>query len=172
VVKNKGTIFRCISKDSKVKGQEVTKDICDHCPVRKFRKQGPPCQQPKAPAPSPIPNKNAADEIKEIVHGTPLEEMPIEGLDLSTPPSSPEYPAVSMQLWLYKDALVRWKKAGYPVRSDAEVAKIHETKCKPCSWYDPKKKRCKGCGCRVSVGSVAVFNKIKMATEHCPKELW
>ena len=170
--KEKRETLRCISKKSPANGQEVTEDICLRCPVREFMRK-PPCKTlADEPAPTPEMDKHAAQEIQEIVQGTPLEELEVEGLDLSTPTDSPEYPAVSMQLWLYKEALMRWKKAGFPVRSDQEVQTIHETKCKPCSWYDAEKKRCKGCGCKVSAGSVAVFNKIKMATEHCPKEEW
>lgn len=170
----KVTIHRCINKESAVNGQEVTEDLCSRCPVRKFKKPKPPCQQKrpveKVQTPTPQHDKKAIEDIKGIVEGTVLEDM--EGFDLEVDESSPEYPALSMQLWSYKEALVRWKKAGYPVRSDAEVKRILETHCKPCSWYDKDKKRCKGCGCRVSTGSIAVFNKIKMATEHCPKEEW
>ena len=31
---------------------------------------------------------------------------------------------------------------------------------------------CRGCGCRVAAYGMAVFNKIKMATQHCPREKW
>lgn len=170
------TILRCISKESVVNGQEVTENLCAQCPVRKFQREKAPCEQPNPEhqqvlPPTPIQDKKASEEVKEIVAGTVLEDM--EGFDLSEADEmSPDYPALSMQLWSYKEALVRWKKAGYPVRTDEEVKEIHEKKCVPCSWYDKDKKRCKGCGCRVSAGSVAVLNKIKMATEHCPREEW
>jgi hypothetical protein len=87
-----------------------------------------------------------------------------------------DYPDFSVQLWTYKEALIRWNKAGRPKRTQEEVEEIYTTHCnppgKPCEWYDPEQSRCKGCGCKVTVGSVAVFNKIKMATEQCPKGKW
>lgn len=170
----KVTTFRCINKESPANGQEVTENICENCLVRKFQRPKPGCQQKEIakPSPSPAQNKKVGDEVKELVHGTPLEDLPLEGVDMNVSEDDPQYPAFSMQLWLYKDALSKWKKAGYPVRTDAQVKEIHENKCKPCNWYDSEKKRCKGCGCKVTIGSVAVFNKIKMATEHCPKGEW
>jgi len=70
------------------------------------------------------------------------------------------------------EAVMRWNSAGRPTRTDEEVGRILETICKPCSWYDPEKKRCRGCGCTVSTSSIAVANKLKMATEKCPRGLW
>jgi hypothetical protein len=111
-------------------------------------------------------------EIVEMLKGTPLNG--VEGLKEmgDVDPGSPEYPAMSLQLWAYKEAIIKWQKAGRPTRTNEEVQKIHDTHCVGCSWYDPDKKRCKGCGCRVTTGSVAVLNKIKMKTEHCPKGEW
>jgi hypothetical protein len=78
-----------------------------------------------------------------------------------------------MQLWFYKEAIIRWNKAGRPKRSDEEVKELLEGHCKAgCSWFDPEKGRCKGCGCAVSEGSLAIFNKLRMGTEHCPQEKW
>jgi hypothetical protein len=86
--------------------------------------------------------------------------------------SPPKYPPLSMQAWLYKEALIRWNKAGRPKRTQEEVAGILETHCKKCDWYDPEQLRCRGCGCKVTDSAFAILNKIKMATEHCPKEKW
>jgi hypothetical protein len=84
-----------------------------------------------------------------------------------------KYPALSMQIWTYKEALIKWNKAGRPTRTQEEVEHIHSTYCASgCEWYDEDAQRCKGCGCAVTVGSLAVFNKIKMGTEHCPKDKW
>jgi hypothetical protein len=86
---------------------------------------------------------------------------------------TPQYPALSMQLWTYKEALIKWNKAGRPKRTQEEVEYIHSTFCASgCEWYDKDAQRCKGCGCAVTIGSLAVFNKIKMGTEHCPKDKW
>jgi hypothetical protein len=85
----------------------------------------------------------------------------------------PHYPPISLQLWSYKEALIKWNKAGRPTRTQEEVEKIHEEFCDvPCEWYDTDQKRCRGCGCKVTVGSIAILNKLKMATEHCPKDKW
>jgi len=167
------TSFQCVNRNSPAFAQTVNEDICAGCPFIKEPTEPPPCQD-KPPAPPPLPpseQKPVDVEVKELIKGTVLEDMPIDGLEKADK-DSPEYPAISMQLWLYKEALGRWKKAGYPVRTDEEVREIHATKCKNCSWFDAEKSRCKGCGCKVSVGSVAIFNKIKMATEHCPKGEW
>ena len=83
-----------------------------------------------------------------------------------------EYPPLMYQLASYKDALVKWNKAGKPVRSKEEIERIHSEYCTNFDWYDSKQKTCRGCGCKVTLGGMAVFNKIKMATEHCPKEYW
>lgn len=88
----------------------------------------------------------------------------------TSPP--PEYPAVSAQAWLYKEALSRWVKAGRPTRTQAEVDSIIENHCTQCDWYDKEKKRCRGCGCKVTNSSIAIVNKVKMGTESCPKGLW
>jgi len=74
----------------------------------------------------------------------------------------------------YTKALLRWARAGFPVRSDDEVRRIYETICKPC----PKHRvvdgvaQCAECGCRLSAKGLAVSNKIKMATETCPAGKW
>ena len=83
-----------------------------------------------------------------------------------------QFPKATIQLWEYKEALMRWQKAGRPTRSKEEVDRIHIEHCSKCDWYDKEVKRCRGCGCRVTTGALAIFNKIKMATEHCPKDLW
>ncbi len=72
----------------------------------------------------------------------------------------------------YTEALARWTAAGQPVRPDKKVERIFSQCCKTCNWYDPKRQICRGCGCRVADSGYAVRNKIKMATENCPRELW
>ena len=61
---------------------------------------------------------------------------------------------------------------GMPTRSDAEVAAIFATHCQPCEHYDPAAQTCAVCGCRVRQSGAALLNKIKMATERCPKGRW
>jgi hypothetical protein len=70
----------------------------------------------------------------------------------------------------YAQALARWTLAGFPVRDPAEVERIERELCRPCAHYVAG--RCAECGCRVNQSSLAVANKIAMATERCPKERW
>jgi len=113
------------------------------------------------------------EEVKKMISEAGLDIMDLDENPLiEKGPLPPEYPPLSVQLWTYKEALIKWNKAGRPTRSQEEVEEIHKTHCMPCEWYDKEKKRCRGCGCTVSVGSIAVLNKIKMGTEHCPKEKW
>jgi hypothetical protein len=138
--------------------------LCTHRVEHVDRK----CKKPNMePAPEMV--KEAA-EIMQMIKESPLGESDIA--EVQSPGGVPDYPALSLQLWLYKEALTRWIGEGRPVRSDEEVEAIHTKFCKPCEWYDAEKKRCRGCGCKVSTSTFAVINKIKMATEHCPKGLW
>ena len=67
-------------------------------------------------------------------------------------------------------AINRWRKAGKPIRTDAEVANLVAI-CKRCKHYSTKG-RCRACGCAVTKGAWAVMNKARMATEDCPKGEW
>jgi len=71
----------------------------------------------------------------------------------------------------YAKALMRWIAAGRPVRTDDEVAEI-VAMCEACKHYKAKQKRCSVCGCRVSTGKLAVFNKCRLLTEFCPWGKW
>ncbi len=83
-----------------------------------------------------------------------------------------EYPALATELTNYVSAVKGWVAAGRPVRTEEEVATIHTQYCAQCDWYDSKQQRCKGCGCKTSADGAALLNKIKMSTQHCPKQLW
>jgi hypothetical protein len=118
------------------------------------------------------------EELRQMLREGGMDESDLDHdpLEDEIGPLPSDYPPLSMQLWTYKEALIRWNKAGRPTRTQEEVEAIHNTHCNPpdgrCEWYDPKQKRCRGCGCKVTVSSIALVNKIKMATEHCPKEKW
>jgi hypothetical protein len=112
------------------------------------------------------------EEVQEMVEDAGLD---MSEFDQSTPAAKEKatgYPPLSMQAWFYKEALIRWNKAGRPKRSDEEVKELLDNHCKTCSWFDVKKSRCKGCGCAVSEGSIAIFNKLRMGSERCPQGKW
>lgn len=88
------------------------------------------------------------------------------------PEDVPDIPGLTTQVQNYWKAVKKWIAAGRPVRSNGEVEDIHRTYCSECEWYDKKSKRCKGCGCKVRAEGTAMLNKIKMATEHCPRNFW
>ena len=123
-------------------GVNVSEAICNTCPL-KVVKHVKPCIKPFNTYPL------------NINHST----------------KRPNYPPLTVQLVTWKTAIEKWRKAGRPKRSDAQVKTILEI-CKTCSWYDPDKRRCKGCGCAVTNGGIAVLNKIRMASESCPQDKW
>ena len=96
-------------------------------------------------------------------------------LDQSAPAGEappPETPSLVRRTVSYAEALIEWTAAGRPERSDKDVEQIFHRFCKPCRWFDRRRKICRGCGCRVADTGFAITNKIKMATEHCPRNLW
>lgn len=71
----------------------------------------------------------------------------------------------------WAEALASWTAAGFPTRSQDEVRRILQQHCnEACESFIEG--RCKRCGCRVNGSRLAVANKIKMATEHCPAGKW
>lgn len=155
--------FRCINNECEANGQRVTGEACALCPVRSQRHV--PCRNLTA---TPAQMTQAETELMAAVSaetGETIEATP----DGSAPPN---YPPMSLQVWLYKEALLKWNRAGRPVRSAEEVESILTNHCSQCDWYDAEAKRCKGCGCKVTTSSVAILNKLKMKTEECPKGLW
>ena len=88
------------------------------------------------------------------------------------PPEPPEPPGLVRRAISYTEALARWTAASRPERPDKEVERIFHHHCKTCKWHDAERQICRGCGCRVADSGYAVLNKIKMATERCPRDLW
>jgi len=80
-------------------------------------------------------------------------------------------PSVTAQLSSYAAAVSRWLGAGRPVRTDEQVAGLlaicHDNRCG--KYRDGQ---CIACGCRVNSSGWALANKLRMATESCPKGLW
>jgi hypothetical protein len=169
--RNSGEVkLRCINRDCDAFGHNVDEEACKICPVRAYTTK-PPCKQKREPCDDCQPIK---DEVlaKALHQNSPIVEIKPE--DTPDGKGVKDYPPMSLQLWTYKEALVRWQKAGRPTRTDEEVDQILKEHCteKQCDWYDPEKKRCRGCGCRVTDSGYAIVNKVRMATEHCPKERW
>ncbi len=88
----------------------------------------------------------------------------------TTPP--PETPGLVRRTLSYAEALIAWTAAGRPERSDKEVEQIFHQYLQALPMVRPRRQICRGCGCRVADTGFAVTNKIKMATEHCPRNLW
>jgi hypothetical protein len=168
VIKKDQTIYRCMHRQCDAHGHTITDEACAVCPLRAYKHVKPCGKHVFRPAENLEAQASEVELLKAISQES--DDVVIEATPDGSPP--PNYPAMSTQMWLYKEALLRWNRAGRPVRSAEEVDNILATHCMKCDWYDTEAKRCKGCGCKVTTSSVAVFNKIKMATEHCPKELW
>lgn len=169
------TLFRCLNKQCGEHGQIIDEGICSRCPVRVV-KHTRPCRNAnhKQPEPRPVTNQEMLDvsdaEVMQMIEEAGLDAKDFDKAQwIGDGELPPNYPPISMQLWTYKEALIRWNKAGRPTRTQEEVEHIHKTCCEPCEWYDKEQQRCKGCGCKVTVGAIAVFNKLKMATEVCPR---
>ncbi len=100
-------------------------------------------------------------------------------------PNSPDLTEARERLGISVDdmkhwaqALARWTRAGFPVRSQSDIERCMRI-CVKCKDFLPDKPlctdacqlktggRCRRCGCRVSKSSFAVANKIRMATEEC-----
>jgi len=89
-----------------------------------------------------------------------------------TPKATERIPSISRRIVTYAEAVIEWTAAGRPERSEEEVERIFKEKCCPCKSFDPDKNVCRRCGCRVAADGFALRNKIKMATQHCPKGYW
>lgn len=77
-------------------------------------------------------------------------------------------PGMLAKAWNYSEAVTRWKLAGSPTRSQAEIDAIL-TICKACPFYtETDRPRCRKCGCSVNNQPNGITNKIAMATESCP----
>lgn len=67
----------------------------------------------------------------------------------------------------YIQAINRWTAAGKPTRTDEQVESIFKS-CQGCEHFNEARSKCQLCGCYLNIGKNARFNKIRMATEHCP----
>ena len=152
--------FRCLNTQCPRYRATVSDEECAICMHKKIERPIPECKKKRDLTKDIIPKKERKSLVKEI------KDLEKGELELK------EYPKFGMQLANYKMALTIWNQQGRPTRSKEEVEEIYSKHCSKCDWFDAKQKRCRGCGCKVTTGGLAVFNKIKMATEHCPKDLW
>ena len=81
-------------------------------------------------------------------------------------------PSIPRRIISYAEAVVEWTAAGRPERSEEEVKQIFQQFCEPCKSFAPDRNVCQQCGCRVASDGFAIVNKIKMATQHCPRDFW
>jgi hypothetical protein len=72
--------------------------------------------------------------------------------------------------WL--EAVKKWTLAGFPTRSLEEIEDIYNNKCIVCDNILKLTGSCRLCGCKVSKLRIALLNKIRMGTEHCPIKKW
>lgn len=80
-------------------------------------------------------------------------------------------PSVTAQLSSYAAAVSRWLAAGRPVRTDEQVGELLAI-CQDNKCGKYRDGQCLACGCRVNSSGWALTNKLRMATESCPKGLW
>jgi len=66
-------------------------------------------------------------------------------------------------------ALLKWRAAGYPTRTQEEVDRIVAI-CVKCKHYT--KGRCRKCGCCVSHSKIPIVNKARLFTEACMENKW
>ena len=69
----------------------------------------------------------------------------------------------------YAKAVAKHVTTGMERRTDSEVNTLL-TICESCEHYAGGK--CRVCGCRCNRGKIAYLNKLRMASEHCPKGKW
>jgi len=152
-------VYRCVNRTCPSFISLVDEEHCSQCSFKKERHSKEPCcPKPEFKRTEPLPE----GEAERIIKSDPEE--------ITEKEATREMPGLPVQMYHYQMALRKWQAAGRPVRPQEEVTRLHDEHCVKCDWFENG--RCKGCGCKVSMGSIAIFNKLKMATEHCPKELW
>lgn len=150
---------------------QLTADNNYTCPVCGYRwtLNGPPPSRLCRPLPVVVPSESKPEPAK-----------PSRPARIRLSQQEVEQAAQSLGITLshlrnYRRAIVRWVRAGRPTRGDDECATIFNSLCLPCEMviYDTVLGyRCRRCGCCVGTGGMAITNKVKMATEHCPLHKW
>lgn len=172
----KGTdvVHRCVHRDAETYREVVEPAVCDACPLKvllgatKGRKTAEALSLPIVD-----PSQYPSCELRANGHCmvTKIAVTPETCQQCSK--ESAEHEATLVEKFHnYKTAIRKWIAAGRPTRSDERVAEIHDTFCVNCDKYDPVKRACKHCGCRVNKGAMPLTNKLKMGTEVCPYGLF
>jgi len=134
--------------------------------LRQFNMQHPPCLI------SIGSNKYQCSRKKWVITVAP-EHLPIHCSCRNNPPdlrpAAEKLGISTADIKHYAHALACWVAAGMPTRKQTEVEQL-EVICQKCEHY--RKGRCAKCGCCVNKSRVAVHNKIKMGSEHCPIGKW
>lgn len=150
VVRKKGVeqreIIRCADSTQPCFTKEVTEEQCNQCPRH----------------------------IEAVELAARLEASQCRAGESKRTRSAPvpKTPSLLRRSMTYAEAVTGWIASGRPERTDEETKRIFAEHCNKCAWYDRDKKICRGCGCKVTNVGHAIVNKIKMATQHCPRELW
>lgn len=87
----------------------------------------------------------------------------------SCPGSPRKFPPLLKQVKNYAKAMTKHIATGMETRTDEDVIQLLEI-CEACENY--KDGRCAVCGCRLSSGSNAFTNKLRMKSQACPKGKW
>jgi len=83
----------------------------------------------------------------------------------------PTMPNLAERAGHYVQALLKWRAAGYLVRTDEEVAAIVAV-CEACPKWNSGKQSCGICGCGVNSSPSAWKSKARMGSEVCPIGKW
>lgn len=181
---------RCIHPEAETKGEVVSENVCEACPLANIVKikscrdrQPPPVV--KAPKSQAYPIQLPVLEDPEYPQ-CPYRYKSKEGqmcsvTNLGVDPQichrchettlveeKKNNAKMGTKVMNYFGAIRRWVASGRPKRSPEEIAELFEKHCKGCDMYDEKKHACKSCGCNVSNDGDPLENKLAMATEHCP----
>jgi hypothetical protein len=155
--------LRCMNSMAQQHGQLVVLSTCEGCPVRVARSL-PVVQSEQLPQ-----CEWRFNNVRCTVTGLNVDANICNRCSKETARQEATMPDMARNMY---GAVRRWVASMMPVRSQEEVEAILNEHCLQCEVYDPEKKACKNCGCRVSDSSVPLLNKIKMKTEVCPLGRW
>ena len=181
---------RCIEKTADQFMQIVEMPVCEACPIWKLKQKQAGCDERPAwhqehlgvehiPSDGEVFNVINEDGYDEPCSYRWDGKCQITGHEISpeickkcNQETAEETANLGQKAVNYANAIKRWIREGRPTRTAEEVKHIHETFCKPCKLYNPETESCKKCGCVASDSEFPLANKIKMATESCPMNLW